>query len=111
MNKAPCQRSHGLRFKHGSVRSRSGFKAQPMRTMAGGLVHWCLGLNWVSDWKGTVKQKPQAWIVFLSFLLSLLSRYFCGPPVTTCLRACLYHTTNICLTHAVTGNKLGPCAA
>ena len=68
MNKAPCQRSHALRFepgtaanravfkaqghtcpvsvalcfKHGSVRSRSGFKAQPMRALAGGLVHWCV---------------------------------------------------------------------
>ena len=30
-----------MRFKHGSVCSRSGFEAQPMRALAGCLVHWC----------------------------------------------------------------------
>ena len=36
--------SVALCFKHGSVCSRSGFKAQPMRALAGGIVHWCLNL-------------------------------------------------------------------
>ena len=38
------QSSAVLCFEHGSVRSWSGFKAQPMRALAGGLVHWCLNL-------------------------------------------------------------------
>ena len=39
-----CPVSVALCFEHGSVCSRSGFKAQPMRALAGGLVHWCLNL-------------------------------------------------------------------
>ena len=41
-----------LCFEHGSVRSRSGFKAQPMRALAGGQVHWCLNLNGCQTEKG-----------------------------------------------------------
>ena len=40
----PGLASVALCFKHGSVRSCSRFKAQPMRALAGGLVRWCLNL-------------------------------------------------------------------
>ena len=40
-----------LCFEHGSVCSLSGFKPQPTRALAGGLVCKCLRLNWVSNWK------------------------------------------------------------
>ena len=36
--------SVALWFEHSSVRSRPGFKAQPMRALAGGLACWCLDL-------------------------------------------------------------------
>ena len=35
-------------FEHGSVRSRSGFKAQPMRALAGSLACWRVNLIWAS---------------------------------------------------------------
>ena len=58
--KAPCQRSHGLRFEPGTAANRTvfkaqghtdRFKAQPMRALAGGLVHWCQTRKSITCWR------------------------------------------------------------